>query len=386
MLAPANFGSALAQLGKERLSRLRSNLKGVEPGQGVLDWLELGSPESWDLNTRWIRDYPDPSQGTPPTFLFCLTGQWIDRKLYDHVNSYTGEVGSDGTVRVAAANLNATYLRLEQEAPVLMSTDPTGHTRYKAPGLNVVERHVTPRTAFAILARRSHTGENDGILYSIKNDDQEHPTVTAILRCLKVGTAEEYETLCDEFEQENKTVLEDERLETYERAIMPDIHCIHDAMSMVILRLRDDRGHTLDRFNIKITGPKDDPDMLPEGFFQDRQRNSRDVGTLTYFVNADKMAGTDAVRAGNRVIRQKIDPVSELGIEIVPEPRIGYVHYLTANLVADGAVLKKILKPNQTTLIDIVMRRCVREGVHRLTDEAEPSDFRGQAYGRLIDF
>ncbi|MEZ6037932.1 MAG: hypothetical protein R3F29_10655 [Planctomycetota bacterium] len=43
MLAPANFGSALAQLGKGRLSRMKSWLSGVEPGQGVLDWLEHGS-------------------------------------------------------------------------------------------------------------------------------------------------------------------------------------------------------------------------------------------------------------------------------------------------------------------------------------------------------
>ena len=35
MLAPANFGSALAQLGKETLSRLKSWWSGVEPGQGV---------------------------------------------------------------------------------------------------------------------------------------------------------------------------------------------------------------------------------------------------------------------------------------------------------------------------------------------------------------
>src|SRR6185436_11614715 len=36
MLAPANFGSALAQLGKGVLSRLKSWWNGVEPGQGVL--------------------------------------------------------------------------------------------------------------------------------------------------------------------------------------------------------------------------------------------------------------------------------------------------------------------------------------------------------------
>ena len=125
MLAPANFGSALAQLGKGRLSRLRSAINSVEPGQGILDWLELGSPESWDLNSRWIRDYSDPSAADDPMFLFSLSGQNIDREFYDHLNSYTGELGSDGTVRLAAANLNSTYLRLEQSEPVKDNADPS---------------------------------------------------------------------------------------------------------------------------------------------------------------------------------------------------------------------------------------------------------------------
>lgn len=43
MLAPANFGSALAQLGKSRVSRLKSWAQDVEPGAGVLNWLELGA-------------------------------------------------------------------------------------------------------------------------------------------------------------------------------------------------------------------------------------------------------------------------------------------------------------------------------------------------------
>ena len=95
MLAPANFGSALAQLGKSRLSRMTAWFDGVEPGQRVLDWLELGSPEACDLNVRWINDYAalKLTNLANPVFLFVLTGDRIDRKLYDHLNSYTGETG-----------------------------------------------------------------------------------------------------------------------------------------------------------------------------------------------------------------------------------------------------------------------------------------------------
>ncbi|MGB0670984.1 MAG: esterase/lipase family protein, partial [Rhodospirillales bacterium] len=118
MLAPANFGSALAQLGKAKVGRMKSFFAGVEPGAGVLDWLELASPESWQLNLDWIRggdSFLDDPQNA--VFPFVLTGQSIDHAIYDHVNSYTGEMGSDGVVRAAAANLNATYVKLVQEAP-----------------------------------------------------------------------------------------------------------------------------------------------------------------------------------------------------------------------------------------------------------------------------
>jgi hypothetical protein len=116
MLAPANYGSALAQLGKGRLSRMKSWFGGVEPGQGVLDWLELGSESAWDLNLAWIRS--DGSQiSSKGVFPFVLTGQTIDRAFYDNLNSYTGEIGSDGVVRVAAANLEGRYIQLVQQAP-----------------------------------------------------------------------------------------------------------------------------------------------------------------------------------------------------------------------------------------------------------------------------
>jgi hypothetical protein len=112
MLAPPNHGSALAQLGKSRLSRMKSWLAGVEPGQQILDWLELGSHGSWELNLRWLRD-PHPVR------MAVIIGDTPDRRLYDHLNSYTGERGSDGVVRLAAANLNYRYLRLRQHGGAL---------------------------------------------------------------------------------------------------------------------------------------------------------------------------------------------------------------------------------------------------------------------------
>jgi len=50
----------------------------------------------------------------------------IDRKLYDHLNSYTGEKGSDGVVRAAAANLNFGLVELKQRGLALGVTRKSG--------------------------------------------------------------------------------------------------------------------------------------------------------------------------------------------------------------------------------------------------------------------
>jgi hypothetical protein len=91
-------------------------MEGVEPGQRILDWLELGSPESWDLNLRWL-------DSKWPGRCMVLCGASPDRSLYDHLNSYTGERGSDGVVRLASANLNYSMLRLRQAEGQLLPTE-----------------------------------------------------------------------------------------------------------------------------------------------------------------------------------------------------------------------------------------------------------------------
>jgi hypothetical protein len=99
MLAPANHGSALAVLGKQRVGRIKAFFSGVEPGQRVLDWLSLGSEGQWKLNHSFL-SYDCARKGLYP---FVLTGQGIDNKFYDFLNSYLVEPGSDGVVRVAGA-------------------------------------------------------------------------------------------------------------------------------------------------------------------------------------------------------------------------------------------------------------------------------------------
>jgi len=361
MLAPANFGSALAQLGKGRLSRLKFWFGGREPGQGVLDWLELGSAKAWELNTDWIRS--DGSQiGARGIFPCVLTGQSIDRAFYDNLNSYTGELGSDGVVRVSAANLNGRYIRLRQSEP---KKTPQG---WSAPTLEVEEYVQAPETALRILAGKSHSGQDMGIMRSVHRggaDPKSAATVDAIMACIKVRTKPQYTALCARFAEESRRVQEAELLEKEDR-ILRDRYFIHDRFSQVIFRVTDDRDYPVDDFDLVLTaGEKSSADHLPEGFFQDRQRNSKQRNVITYSFNHSVMKGTDPVPdpATGRVFRERIAGTTRLGLVVNPRPQAGFVHYLPCAFKATGELLERALVPNGTTLIDICLRRVVHSNV-----------------------
>lgn len=381
MLAPANFGSALAQLGKSTVSRLKNWFQGVEPGQGVLDWLELGSLEAWRLNESWVTQKPDWFTASK-VFSFVLTGQSIDRAVYDHINSYTDEVGSDGVVRVAAANLNATYVQLVQAEP---AQGDWGATK-----LIVKARRQAPRTALAVLPGLSHSGEDMGIMRSVRVRDagklKPHPTVGAIIQCLAVEDDATYTKLCDEFDELTKKTQEAEHIEKVQQFFLTEREFRNPLTTQMIVRVHDQNGHALKDFDFLLTAwnPDDpnpalrspNPNLLPPGFFIDRQRNQRTDGTVTYYLNHEVMRTTPAL--GLRIQpRPAPEPASKKASEYL-------VHYLNAELAAKTHAVLDFVRPNATLMVDIEMKRIVRSGVFRLTSDLRPRDFTHDEPGEAL--
>jgi hypothetical protein len=358
MLAPANHGSALAQLGKQRLSRIKFLLEGAEPGKRVLDWLELGSAGQWELNLRAL-DYRYVENGLYP---FVLTGQRIDRAMYDHLNSYTGEAGSDGVVRAAAANLNFNYICLDQTDGVLT--------------LRRTAR--TQRTAFGILPGRSHSGAKLGIIRSVPAQDPDparpHPTVEWVLRCLSVADPAGYEQVSAALDELTAETQEAERVEEVDKLIGSTTY-ITDRHSMFTFKLRDDRGEPLNDYDLVLTaGPNYDPDELPEGFFRDRQRNTADRGRLTYYVNHDRMQeGLSAAALEHKI-----------GFRVVARPDSGLAYYTVAELNSDVSTIEQLLRPNETTMIEITLRRAVDLAVFRLTDQLQPEEISARPLAKYL--
>jgi hypothetical protein len=386
MLAPANFGSALAQLGKSRLSRIKAWFDGVEPGQRVLDWLELGSSEACDLNVRWINDYGalKLTSSPKPIFLFVLTGDRIDRKLYDHLNSYTGETGSDGVVRAAAANLNATYVRLEQPPADRGQTLTKAKAKLRSFTATV---KTAPRTAFKLIPDASHSGDKMGIMQSVTETGVLHPTAEAILRCLRVADSATYASLCDAFDLENDThQLPANRLEIESVPVLPDREYIHDPHSMVVWRLLDDRGAHIQDVDVLLTaGPSNSPDQLPENFLPDRQANHRDPSAITFFLNYAALAGSPPIpEPDGSIAREALTSRGNYGLAIRPRSQDGIVLYLEGGISAATDNILQYIRPNQTTVIDIVLTRIVLDGVFTFTQQLAPREFKDDPFGNPL--
>lgn len=365
MLAPANFGSALAQLGKGVLGRVRAWAGGVEPGQRILDWLELGSGESLSLNLDHI--HGDDPAGRDQ-FLFVLTGDRPDRALYDHINSYTGEDGSDGVVRIAAANLNARHAVLARAS----GGDP---------GTLALNVTTAPRTAFKLIPGASHSGTDQGVMASAPG-----ATVDALLRCMQVRHADGYRQLCDAFDNENAQ-RDAQRVELESVGPFPARVHIHDPRSMLIVRLTDEGGEPLmgARWLLKAGTPPN-PDWMPQGFMLDRQANSRQRHVVTFFFNHAVLAGAPRAadpRNSRRTLRAATASHGPYSATVEPSDLSGLVHHAIATTAAKDDLFQ-ILGPHQTTVLDVVLPRLVREGVFRLTQSLAPEDFSHPEAGGII--
>lgn len=360
MLAPANHGSGLAQLGKSRLSRIKSWFDNIEPGEKILNWLELGSEEAWQLNKAWIISEASELI-SKHIFPFVLSGQDIDRKLYDHLNSYTGELGSDGVVRLASANLNSTYLKLEQSTLQLIQEET-------ASNLVITSYKEAPLTAMRILYKRSHSGNNMGILKSVANDVGEFEskeTIDTIFECLSVNSIETYSQTSERFKLKSTEVQQKSFIEVEEKVLKKNYY-IHDRFSMVIFKLQDNEGYPVTDFDLILTtGIDNNPDNFPKGFFVDRQRNKVNQATLSYYFNYDLMIGSKEVMHNGEMIRKESAGIDSIGIIIRARPDKGFVKFMPCEIKATKELLEKIIKPNRTTLVEITLFRCLSNQVFR---------------------
>jgi hypothetical protein len=68
----------------------------------------------------------------------------------------------------------------------------------------------------------------------------------------------------------------------------------------------------------------------------------------------------------------------KLGIRVVARPDSGLAYYSVAELRSDVSTVERLLRANETTMVEITLRRAVDLAVFRLTDRLQPADISDQ--------
>ena len=117
MLAPANFGSALAHKGRAfmgRIARGFNSKKTFQVGEQLLKGLELASPFTWNLA---MEDRFNSESFYGPGKILCTV--LIGDTGYTGIAAAANEKDADGTVRIASANMNCAFIDADfSENPV----------------------------------------------------------------------------------------------------------------------------------------------------------------------------------------------------------------------------------------------------------------------------
>ena len=132
----------------------------------------------------------------------------------------------------------------------------------------------------------------------------------------------------------------------------------HRRFTMFVFVIKDHAGNPIEDFDLFILAGKDyKADDLPKGFFQDKQRNRKNINRLTYYINANKMLNiTDG----------------KIGFRIVARPQEGVVFYQAAEFRSGNIPIENIVVPNQTVIVEVVMKRNVDKKVFQLDAASEP--------------
>ena len=200
MLAPANFGSRLAKTGKSLLGRaFKGFLNGFQTGRRMLDALELGSQFSWELARRDLLAADDEEDdgsriyGEDRVLPFVIVGT----RAYEELpRRLVNENGSDGTVRVSAANLNILGVTIDFSDDI------------QNPQIQQWAPRFSHRIPIAVLPDRDHASVT-------RPDTRDRGAVLGvvetlgdlILRALRCQTIAEYNTIAGDWCGEQPTSI-----------------------------------------------------------------------------------------------------------------------------------------------------------------------------------
>jgi len=369
MLAPANYGSKLAATGKSFLGRV---VKGYDnwfhTGKSMLDDLELSSPYQWELARRDVL----VSAGGDTTKFYGADRVWPFVIVGTHpyasaLRQIVNENGSDGTVRVCAANLNARGVTLDFRETAEDKMVQTWGTR------------LDSDVPLAVLPTRTHGSIVDP--ERVDRDNREDIAETAeekallgklILEALACADFNAYQAILAAWEQISEA--------TAERRKAPPAgskaEYFHQYMQMNAQVVDDYRRPVTDYFLEFFSGTTKAYDeanvYLHREVIEDVKVNSVNAALRNLFFD-----NTDLREGYYRQLPKGADPVVYLSlsaaspgknINYFEREKIGAKQEIPVHLEGDRT--KRWLRRNTTHFVQIIIPRIPNPGVFKLTNYA----------------
>jgi hypothetical protein len=367
-LAGANFGSGLAHIGRGQLSRWgRLIFQGTGRGVHVLNELEFGSWKTIDMHLHYLQPGNDMHRDYQVQE-FCIIGSQTLTILRPIPIRYVKEDSADNTVRTSAGNLNFNYLTvtpkprafklgvrsLNQLVKKRLNDQPLKDTCYQC-DMSYLS-HKRQEVPFAVTFETAHFGGDIGIVSGSKNRSSVMPLIKFALNA-SYGV-DSYQKVAERFRKAMArtfvraaalkwSVLEWDKQQQYE------------AHAQLIFRLKDQYGHAVEHFDVRLNSAGQDKDLPKlEKMIEDHHGNKKDKGTITFYLRTQKYDSK------KKVWRELLNEVAGVSVEITGyEPDSGDISYVPMNIELDQTQINALLQSFRTTIIDITLVRLPSERV-----------------------
>lgn len=366
MLAPANYGSKLAASGKSFLGRV---VKGYDnwfqSGQAMLNDLELSSQFQWDLAQRDILIPPGSDSttyyGESLVWPFVIVGTHPYANFFRQI---VNEDGSDGTVRVCAANLNARGVTIDfsQQNPGKLFT--------------VWESRVGCDVPLAVLPTRTHgsvvdpeRADKDNREGIAETDDEKQLLGRLILEALACPNFAAYNAIQTAWNQITENTAA--RRFSPPDGAKPEYFNQYLQMNSSVV---DDHGIPVDDYFLEFfSNPKKKNDSadayLHTKVIEDVKKNSINPSLRNLFFDR-----TELVEGYYKLLPNRVDPTlfmsicaASLGknISYFEREKEGAEQWVPIHMEGEG--MGKWLKRNTTHFVQIIIPRKPARNVFRLT-------------------
>lgn len=337
MLAPANFGSPLAHKGTSFIGRVIKGWdspKMFQVGATLLKGLELASSYTWSLAQR------DLFVSSPYYGAGLILGTVIVGNAgYTGIAAAANEPGSDGTVRVSTANLNAARLSVDL-------TDPAQ------------PRMSGPQLTNGLIGFRLMDGLNHGTVH----DPTQPGVANAVIDALTIDDSG-FNAYCTQLGAVNQQILtaRENASDRYYWGYQNTVFLVKDQFGT----------HVRDYF-LEFFGPAADTfwEQLFHGkVIEDVHAYSLDSGYRTLLIDTKRLRDAQA-QVPNGILQFSLTASPDIS-----NNEVGYATFGDNDIGAlsiPAAQFPLLFQPNRTVLVDVTIRRQQKPDIFQLGIDPPP--------------